>query len=153
MYSQPIFAMADKWFEEKYPGSRFVEESWSVKVPLLPAVSLNAQRLCFRTAYVVATTAVAMAFPYFNQVLGVLGAFNFWPMAIYFPVEMCLRRKSIGAWTANWILLRGFSAVCLVLTAFAFVASVQGIVSARLSPEIWPSSSIFTVTIELLFCT
>ncbi|KAK4491812.1 hypothetical protein RD792_002588 [Penstemon davidsonii] len=83
------------------------------------------------TAYVGSTTAIAMIFPYFNQVLGVLGAFNFWPLAIYFPVEMCLRQKKIGAWTTKWILLRTFSIVCFILTMFAFVGSIQGLVAAK----------------------
>lgn len=137
MYSQPIFAMVDKWSEEQFTSSAFVNKYWTLKLPLLQPLRLNLQRLCFRTAYVVATTAIAMAFPYFNEVLGVLGAFNFWPMAIYFPVEMCLRRKNIGAWTTKWIILRAFSAVCFVLTALALVASIQGLVSARFGSQLY----------------
>ncbi|KAL0306195.1 UNVERIFIED_CONTAM: hypothetical protein Sradi_6036800 [Sesamum radiatum] len=43
----------------------------------MPALSLNLQRLCFRTVYVASTTGVAMVFPYFNQVSGSLGTINF----------------------------------------------------------------------------
>ncbi|GER49243.1 DNA-binding storekeeper protein-relatedtranscriptional regulator [Striga asiatica] len=50
-----------------------------------------------RTAYVSARTAIAMVLPYCNQVLGVSGAITFWPLAIYFPVEMWLGQNKTGA--------------------------------------------------------
>ncbi|KAL0310906.1 UNVERIFIED_CONTAM: putative amino acid permease 7 [Sesamum angustifolium] len=91
VYSQPVFAYAERWFAEKFPQSRFINKFYTCKLPLLPAFQLNMLRLCFRTAYVISTTGIAMVFPYFNQVLGVLGALNFWPLAVYFPVENVLR--------------------------------------------------------------
>ncbi|KAL0301027.1 UNVERIFIED_CONTAM: putative amino acid permease 7 [Sesamum radiatum] len=133
VYSQPVFAVADKWFAERLPDSTFVHKHYTLKLPILPALELNVQRVCFRTAYVVSTTAVAMMFPYFNQVLGVLGALNFWPLSIYFPVEMWLRQRNIRGWTPTWILLRSFSILCFVLTMFALVGSIQGLVAARFS--------------------
>ncbi|CAI9088989.1 OLC1v1023466C1 [Oldenlandia corymbosa var. corymbosa] len=90
VYSQPLFAAAEKWIAKKLPDSGVVNKNYTLKLPMLPAAELNGLRLCFRTTYVVSTTALAMLFPYFNQVLGVLGALNFWPLAIYFPVEMYL---------------------------------------------------------------
>ena len=72
-------------------------------------------------------------FPYFNQVLGVLGAVNFWPLAIYFPVEMYLVQKKIGAWTRKWIVLRTFSFVCFIVTVVALIGSLEGLISAKLS--------------------
>ncbi|KAK4487163.1 hypothetical protein RD792_006481, partial [Penstemon davidsonii] len=88
--NQPLFAVAERQIAKKYPGSRFVNNEYRIKLPLLPGFKLNLLRLCFRTAYVLSTTGLALLFPYFNQVLGVLGALNFWPLAIYFPVEMYL---------------------------------------------------------------
>ncbi|KAL2247735.1 probable amino acid permease 7 isoform X1 [Sesamum indicum] len=133
MYSQPVFAVADKWLAEQLPDSPFVHKHYTLKLPFLPALKMNLQRVCFRTAYVVSTTAVAMMFPYFNQVLGVLGALNFWPLSIYFPVEMWLRQRNIRGWTTTWILLRSFSLLCFVLTMFALAGSIQGLVAARFS--------------------
>ncbi|KAK4491811.1 hypothetical protein RD792_002587 [Penstemon davidsonii] len=131
VYSQPVFAEVDKWFAEQFTSNTFVNRNYTLKIPFITPLNLNLGRLCFRTAYVGSTTAIAMILPYFNQVLGVLGAFNFWPLAIYFPVEMCLRQKKIGAWTTKWILLRTFSIVCFILTMFAFVGSIQGLVAAK----------------------
>ncbi|GFP99119.1 probable amino acid permease 7 [Phtheirospermum japonicum] len=133
IYIQPVFATVDKWSTEKFHDSSFINRYYILKLPYLPAWNLNPQRLCFRTAYVASTTAVAMIFPYFNQVLGVSGAITFWPLAIYFPVEMWFRQKNIEAWTGKWIALRVFTIVCFVITMFALVGSIEGLIAARLS--------------------
>ncbi|ESR65970.1 hypothetical protein CICLE_v10008202mg [Citrus x clementina] len=132
IYSQPVFAFVERWFTRKYPSSGFVNNFYTFKLPLLPPLRVNILRLCFRTAYVVSTTAVAIIFPYFNQVLGVLGALNFWPLAIYFPVEMYFVQKKIGAWTRKWIVLRTFSFICLLVTIIGLIGSIEGLISAKL---------------------
>ncbi|KAL0287315.1 UNVERIFIED_CONTAM: putative amino acid permease 7 [Sesamum calycinum] len=73
IYSQPLFAVAERHIAKKHPNSRFVNDEYTVKVPLLPRFKLNLLRLCFRTVYVASTTGLALLFPYFNQVLGFLG--------------------------------------------------------------------------------
>ncbi|KAK6149466.1 hypothetical protein DH2020_016991 [Rehmannia glutinosa] len=133
VYSQPLFAMVDKWLADQLPRSSFVNRNYTLKLPVLPYLSINLERLCFRTAYVASTTAVAMIFPYFNQVLGVLGTINFWPLSIYFPVEMWLRQKNIRPWSTNWIVFRSFSIVCFVINMFIFAGSIEGIMAARFS--------------------
>ncbi|KAL0362980.1 UNVERIFIED_CONTAM: putative amino acid permease 7 [Sesamum calycinum] len=133
VYSQPLFALVDKWLTDQLPRSSFVNRNYTVKLPSVPALSLNLERLCFRTAYVASTTGVAMIFPYFNQVLGVLGTINFWPLSIYFPVEMWLRQKNIGPWTTKWILFRSFGILCFLLNMFILAGSIQGIMAARFS--------------------
>lgn len=74
-----------------------------------------------------------MVFPYFNEILGVLGALNLWPLAVYFPVEMYFVQKKIGAWTKKWVVLQCFSMVCLLVTIVALVGSIQGLIRARTS--------------------
>ncbi|KAG6735362.1 hypothetical protein POTOM_062070 [Populus tomentosa] len=133
IYSQPVFAFVEGWSSRKFPSSGFVNNFHSFKLPLIPPLHINLFRLCFRTVYVASTTAIAMAFPYFNQVLGVLGALNFWPLAIYFPVEMYFVQKKIGAWTRKWIVLRTFSFVCLLITIAGLLGSIEGLVSAKLA--------------------
>ncbi|KAL3614843.1 hypothetical protein CASFOL_040504 [Castilleja foliolosa] len=131
IYAQPVFATVDKWSAEKFQDSSIINKHYILKLPFLPAWNLNPQRLCFRTAYVASTTAIAMIFPYFNQMLGVSGALTFWPLAIYFPVEMWFRQKNIEAWTGKWIALRVFTIVCFVIAMFALVGSIEGLVAAR----------------------
>ncbi|KAK9691526.1 hypothetical protein RND81_09G202300 [Saponaria officinalis] len=132
VYSQPIFASAEGWFTEKFTSSNFVNDIHSIKLPLLPALRVNLLRLCSRTVYVASTTVIAMLFPYFNQVIGTLGALNFWPLAVYFPVEMYMVQKDINSWTLTGILLRGFSSICLIVCVAAFTASVDGLVNAKI---------------------
>ncbi|XP_059662329.1 probable amino acid permease 7 [Cornus florida] len=133
MYSQPFFAFFEKWISEKFPDSGFVNKFYALELPLFPSFKLNLFRLCFRTAYVISTCGIAIVFPYFNEVLGVLGALNFWPLAIYLPVEMYFVQKKIGAWTRKWIVLQTFSLVCLLVTMVALIGSVEGLISAKLS--------------------
>ncbi|RWW07370.1 hypothetical protein GW17_00029252 [Ensete ventricosum] len=131
-FANALFSFADRWVAKKFPNSRFVNGFYMIQLPFLPPYRLNLFRLCFRTAYVATTTGLAMVFPYFNQVLGVLGSLNFWPLAIYFPVEMYFTQKKIGRWTNKWIVLRVFSAGCLLVSLFALIGSVEGLVSEKL---------------------
>ncbi|KAG6384010.1 hypothetical protein SASPL_156192 [Salvia splendens] len=117
---------------KEVPDSGFVHMEYTVKLPLVPSFKLNLLRLCFRSVYVAATTGLALLFPYFNQVLGVLGALNFWPLVIYFPVEMYLVQNRVRAWTGIWILLQAFKIFCLLCTIFAFIGSVEGLISNKL---------------------
>ncbi|XP_021905975.1 probable amino acid permease 7 [Carica papaya] len=132
IYSQPVFASIERWAVKKFPESRFVNKFYSIKLPGLPSFQMNLFNLCCRTIYVASTTGVAMIFPYFNQVLGVLGALNFWPLAIYFPVEMYLVQNNIAPWTKKWIILRTFSCIGLIITLLCLIGSVQGLISAKL---------------------
>ncbi|KAL6899440.1 hypothetical protein ACP4OV_006098 [Aristida adscensionis] len=133
LFSQQIFSFADRWLAARFPESTFVNSFYTIRVPGLPiSYRLNLQRLCFRMAYVASTTGLAMLFPYFNEVLGVLGAITFWPLVIYLPVEMYCVQKSILPWTPKWVALQAFSAVCLVVGAFALVGSVVGVVLKRI---------------------
>ncbi|KAK6141261.1 hypothetical protein DH2020_024996 [Rehmannia glutinosa] len=133
IYSQPLFAVAERQIAKKHPNSGFVNNEYVIKLPLLPRFKLNLLRLCFRTAYVASTTGLAILFPYFNQVLGVLGALNFWPLAIYFPVEIYLVQNKVRAWTGIWVVLQGFRVFCLLCTILAFIGSVEGLISNKLS--------------------
>ncbi|KAK3009641.1 hypothetical protein RJ639_015180 [Escallonia herrerae] len=133
LYSQPLFAFAERWFTEKFPDSGFMKNFYTCKFPLLPGFQLNLFRLCFRTAYVVTTTRFAMVFPYFNQILGLLGVLNLWPSAIYFPVQMYLVQKKIRVWTRKWLILQTFSIVCLLVSVIALIGSIEGLIEAKLS--------------------
>ncbi|KAJ4981288.1 hypothetical protein NE237_032125 [Protea cynaroides] len=133
VYSQPVFAVVEKWCEAKFPNSGFVNNTYTIKIPKLPVLRINLLRLCFRTCYVLSTTALAMLFPYFNQVLALLGALNFWPLTIYFPVAMYFIQKKIEPWTKMWIVLQSFSILCLLVSLVALVGSVEGLISAKLS--------------------
>ncbi|KAL9365956.1 hypothetical protein Peur_037155 [Populus x canadensis] len=131
LFSQPVFTFVERWSSKKFPNSGFLNNFYSIKLPLLPSFHINIFRICFRTAYVVSTTVIATVFPYFNQVLGLLGALNFWPLAIYFPVEMYFVQNKIEAWTRKWVVLRTSSFVCFLVSIVGLIGSIEGIVSAK----------------------
>ncbi|KAL2247736.1 UNVERIFIED_CONTAM: putative amino acid permease 7 [Sesamum indicum] len=129
VFSQPLYANIEKFLAKKFPNSRFVHSD----LKGMAGLRLNAMRLCLRTAYVGLTTGFSMLFPYFNQVVGVAGAINFWPVVVYFPVEMYLVQKNIGPWTSKSIILRIYCFATLLVILFAFVGSIKGLMTARFS--------------------
>ncbi|XP_024959221.1 probable amino acid permease 7 isoform X2 [Cynara cardunculus var. scolymus] len=133
LYSQPVFAYAERWLTGKFPGSGFLNKFYGLKLPFLPHFQLNLFRLSFRTSYVVSTTGIAMAFPYFNEILGLLGGLNLWPLAIYFPVEMYIVQRKIESWSRKWVVLQIFSSLLMVVSAMAFIGSVAGVIEAKMS--------------------
>lgn len=133
VFSQPVFAFAERWFNRKFPNNDFMNKFYDFKIPFLPGFQLSLFRVLFRSAYVATTTGIGMVFPYFNEILGVLGALNLWPLAVYFPVEMYFVQKKIGAWTKKWVALQCFSIVCLLVTIVALIGSIQGLIRARTS--------------------
>ncbi|CAA0814045.1 Probable amino acid permease 7 [Striga hermonthica] len=129
VFSQPLYASIEKSFVEKFPNNRFVH--YNLKEATV--FRLNPMRMCLRTTYVAFTTGFAILFPYFNQVVGVAGAINFWPIVVYFPVEMYLVQKNIRPWTPKSILFRVYWFVTLIVILFAFVGSIKGLIVARFS--------------------
>lgn len=124
VFSQPLFAFIEKWAVKKYPNSTF----FSKEITVAPGVKLNLFRLVWRTAYVVITTLISMMLPFFNDIVGFLGAIGFWPLTIYYPVEMYIAARKIPKWTTQWILLEIVSLICLVVSVIAAVGSIVGIV-------------------------
>ncbi|KAM7495677.1 hypothetical protein LguiB_030286 [Lonicera macranthoides] len=131
VFSQPLFAIVERWFAEKFPNSGFVTKNYALKLLAMPTTRLNLLRLCFRTSYVALTTGIAIVFPYFNQIVAVAGALTFWPLVIYFPVEMYSAQKNIQAWTCKWVVLRVYSVICLLVALFALVGSLEGLINAK----------------------
>ncbi|KAK1417975.1 hypothetical protein QVD17_27111 [Tagetes erecta] len=133
LYSQPVYAYAERCLTDKFPDSVYLKNSNTLKLPFLPNFELNFFRLCFRTLYVVSTTGIALVFPYFNEILGLLGALNLWPLAIYFPVEMYIVQRKVETWSRTWVVLQIFSSFLMVVSAVALIGSVAGLVDAKIS--------------------
>ncbi|XP_076887956.1 putative amino acid permease 7 [Bidens hawaiensis] len=133
LYSQPVYAYAERWLTEKFPDSILLKNTDRLKLPFLPDFELNLFRLCFRTLYVISTTGIALVFPYFNEILGLLGALNLWPLAIYFPVEMYIVQRKVQTWSRKWLVLQIFSSFLMVISVVAFIGSVAGLIEAKIS--------------------
>lgn len=124
MFTQPLFASVEGWLVSRLCRGE-VKETASLRLNLL--------RLCFRIPYVGLTTGIAYLFPYFNEVVGVAGSIVFWPVVVYFPVEMYLVQKNVGTWTTKSLVLRLYSSLIFIVMVFAFLGSVQGLIAAKLS--------------------
>ncbi|KAK7301850.1 hypothetical protein RJT34_12726 [Clitoria ternatea] len=131
IFSQPIYGIVEKWCAKRFPNSGFVNDFHKVKLPLLSGFKLNLFRICFRTIFVISTTGIAILFPYFNQVLGILGAINFWPLAIFFPIEMYTVQKKIETWSSKWIVLEAVNLVCFLVNIIGLLGSLEGIISKK----------------------
>ncbi|KAL7593103.1 hypothetical protein Lser_V15G35528 [Lactuca serriola] len=125
IFCQTLYAIVERWYAEKYAGSEFMSDFEILEIRLNPV------RLCFRTSYVVLTTSIAMVFPYFNEVVAFAGSVTFWPLVVYFPIEMYFVHKKIVSWTFKWVLLRIFTIVCLFVSIFALIGSIQGLIAKR----------------------
>ncbi|XP_010266973.1 PREDICTED: amino acid permease 3-like [Nelumbo nucifera] len=114
VYCQPLSAFVEKWSVKKWPRSEFIGKEFEVPIPWYGCYKLNLFRLVWRTIFVAVTTVKAMLMPFFNVVVGIMGAFGFWPLTVYFPIEMYIAQKKIEKWTARWVGLQILSFTCVI---------------------------------------
>ncbi|XP_010527719.1 PREDICTED: amino acid permease 5-like isoform X1 [Tarenaya hassleriana] len=130
VYCQPLFAFVENQASKRFPDSKLITKE--IKIRLFPGrepYNLNLFRLVWRTLFVILTTLISMLMPFFNDVLGFLGAIGFWPLTVYFPVEMYIEHKRIQRWSTRWVCLQVLSFACLVVTLASAAGSVVGIVT------------------------
>ncbi|KAG6528707.1 amino acid permease 3-like [Zingiber officinale] len=129
VYCQPLFAFVERWAERTWPESRFVCGDIEVALPGERTYKLNLFRMTWRTGFAVVTTVVSMLLPFFNDVVGLLGAIGFWPLTVYFPVEMYIVQKNVERWSTRWVCLQLLSLACLAITIASAAGSIAGVVS------------------------
>ncbi|KAI3838434.1 hypothetical protein MKX03_013198 [Papaver bracteatum] len=129
VYCQPLFAFIEKWAATKWPKSDFINKNYQVPLPGCRPYNLNLFRLVWRTVFVILTTVISMLLPFFNDVVGILGAFGFWPLTVYFPVEMYISHRKIPKWSSKWLCLQILSASCLVISIAAAAGSIAGVIT------------------------
>ncbi|EAZ19917.1 hypothetical protein OsJ_35510 [Oryza sativa Japonica Group] len=116
----------------QWPDAKFINATYYVRVPgrWWPAatVAVAPLKLVLRTIIIMFTTLVAMLLPFFNAVLGLIGALGFWPLSVYFPVSMHVARLGIRRGEPRWWSLQAMSFVCLLISIAASIGSVQDIV-------------------------
>ncbi|KAL3846140.1 hypothetical protein ACJIZ3_003543 [Penstemon smallii] len=110
VYSQPLFAFVEKTANEWFPDNIIITKEIQIPIPGFEPLKLNLFRLVWRTLFVILTTIISMLMPYFKHVVGILGAFAFWPLTVYFPVEI---------WSTKWICLQIISMTFLVISLAA----------------------------------
>jgi amino acid permease len=124
VFTQPIFAAVETWAAARWPGAKFLTCEHDV---VRGKLSVNAFRMALRTAFVVASTVLAILMPFFNDILGFLGAVGFWPLTVYYPVEMYIRQRRVHKYTTRWVALQVLSFLCFLVSLAAAVASVEGV--------------------------
>ncbi|GAB2270384.1 Amino acid permease 3 [Dionaea muscipula] len=128
VYCQPIFAFVEKLASNAFPNSSFITKGIKIPIPGYKALNLNLFRLIWRTLFVITTTVISMLLPFFNDVVGLLGALGFWPLTVYYPVQMYIAQKKIPMWSNKWIGLQALSTACLAISIAAAAGSVAGII-------------------------
>ncbi|KAG2663342.1 hypothetical protein I3760_16G024200 [Carya illinoinensis] len=128
VYCQPLFAFIEKNAHERFPDSKFITKEIRIPIPGFHSFRLNLFRLVWRTIFVILTTVISMLLPFFNDVVGLLGALGFWPLTVYFPVEMYIVQKRIPKWSSKWLCLQILSVACLIISIAAAAGSIAGVV-------------------------
>ncbi|KAJ4915348.1 Amino acid permease 8 [Raphanus sativus] len=130
VFAQPIFQFVENECKKAWPENNFITKEHSMNIPFLGKWRINFFRLVWRTAYVILTTVVAMIFPFFNSILGLIGAAAFWPLTVYFPVEMHISQRKIKKYSMRWIGLKLLVLVCLIVTLLAAIGSIVGLMKS-----------------------
>jgi amino acid permease len=125
VFCQPIFAFVERRAAAAWPDSAFVSRELRVG-PL----ALSVFRLTWRSAFVCVTTVVAMLLPFFGNVVGFLGAVSFWPLTVYFPVEMYIKQRRVPRGSTKWVCLQTLSVACLVVSIAAAAGSIADVIEA-----------------------
>ncbi|PIN03761.1 Amino acid transporter [Handroanthus impetiginosus] len=129
VYCQPLFAFIEKTASEWFPNSNFIAREITIPIPGHKPYKLKLFRLVWRTIFVLITTIISMLMPFDSDVIKIFGALEFWPLAVYFPLEMYIVQKRIPKWSARWTTLQILSIACLVISIAALVGSSAGVVS------------------------
>ncbi|XP_057863795.2 amino acid permease 3 [Cryptomeria japonica] len=129
VFCQPLYAFVEAWSSNTWTKSCFIQNEYQLDIPVMGQLKLNLFRLVWRTCFVVFTTVVSMILPFFNAIMGVLGAVAFFPLTVYFPVQMHIAQKKINQWTLKWCFLQLLNVLCFAVTMAALVGSLAGVVN------------------------
>jgi hypothetical protein len=123
---QPFFRVVEMGANIMWPNSNFINKDYMVKV-CGATININLFRLIWRTIFVILATILAMAMPFFNQVLSLLGAIGFGPLVVFFPIQMHIAQIRIKALSLKWCALQSLNLLCMLVSLAAVVASVHEI--------------------------
>eukprot|EP00882_Tetradesmus_deserticola_P014246 GHRQ01015144.1.p1 GENE.GHRQ01015144.1~~GHRQ01015144.1.p1 ORF type:complete len:291 (+),score=82.26 GHRQ01015144.1:770-1642(+) len=116
VYGQPVFATVEDLMLRMIPKlDNCAGKEWVL-------------RLGYRSLYVVITTVVACALPFFGAFVGLVGALTFWPTAIYYPIAMfkaVYKPTGPKLWTMNAI-----NGIMCLVTVLATMGAIETIISS-----------------------
>ncbi|KAG5573389.1 hypothetical protein H5410_063155 [Solanum commersonii] len=127
VFCQPIYGFVEGRCSVKWPDNKFIKSQHDINIPWFGVYNLNYFRMLWRTIYVIITAIIAMIFPFFNAILGLIGAASFYPLTVYFPIEMHIAQRKIPKYSFKWIWLHILSWACLIVSLVAAVGSIEGL--------------------------
>ncbi|CAK8570206.1 unnamed protein product [Lathyrus sativus] len=125
--AQPFFCIIEICANTAWPDSNFINKDYQINMGNLK-ININLFRLIWRTIFVIMATILAMAMPFFNEILSLLGAFGFGPLVVFFPIQMHIAQKSIKVLSLKWYKLQLLNCLCFFISLVAVVASVHQII-------------------------
>ncbi|KAK7260723.1 hypothetical protein RIF29_26999 [Crotalaria pallida] len=123
---QPFFRIVEMGANMVWPDSDFINKERPVRIGCV-TINVNLFRLTWRTIFVILATILAMAMPFFSEILSLLGAIGFWPLVVFFPIQMHIAQKNITKPSLKWCLLQLLSSLCFLISLSAIVGSIHGI--------------------------
>ncbi|XP_027174054.1 amino acid permease 6-like [Coffea eugenioides] len=125
---QPVFGFMESSTRHRWPNTGLVNHEYAINVPGYGVYRFTLFRMIWRTTYVIITTVIAMMFPFFNDIVGLIGALSFWPLTVYFPIKMRIEKEKIPIFSFKWVWMQTLSMCCLLTSIAATVGSVGGVV-------------------------
>ncbi|XP_073053938.1 amino acid permease 8-like isoform X2 [Primulina eburnea] len=127
--SQPIFSAVESCVIGRWPKSDFVTKEYGIGSGKNSKCkcSINLLRLVWRSSFVMLATFLAMMMPFFNDFLALLGAIGYWPLGVYFPIQLHIVKSKMRTRTWSWLGLQLINSVCFVVAVAAACGSIQGI--------------------------
>ncbi|KAL5071244.1 hypothetical protein RYX36_022131 [Vicia faba] len=122
---QPIFCVVELSVGQRWSESSFITKEYPIGFSKMK-FNLNLFRLIWRTIFVTIVTVLAMAMPFFNEMLGLLGAMGYWPLTIYFPTQMYIAKQKIRRQTFKWFGLQTLNFIFMIVSIVAACAAIHG---------------------------
>ncbi|CAI0423628.1 unnamed protein product [Linum tenue] len=132
VFAQPIFSLVESSCRQRWPEVKFVTTDHQITIPFLGGTSfqVNWFRVVWRSAFVAVTTVLATVLPFFNVLLALIGAASFWPLTVYFPIEMYIARAKVSKFSFSRMCLQALSLICLLVSLVAAAGSVAGLIQS-----------------------
>ncbi|KAL1310291.1 amino acid permease 8-like [Arachis ipaensis] len=124
--AQPFFRIVEMGANIMWPHSDFINKEHPTKLWIFK-FRLNMFRLVWRTIFVVIGTIIAMAMPFFHAFLALLGAIGFWPLIVFFPIQMHIAQRNIKVASLKWYALQLLNFTCFLITVLAAIGSIREI--------------------------
>ncbi|KAH7523562.1 hypothetical protein FEM48_Zijuj06G0025200 [Ziziphus jujuba var. spinosa] len=121
-----VFRVVETWANKRWPKSGFINTDREISIGKIK-MNMNLFKMSWRIGFVAVASVIAMALPFFSDMLALLGALEYWPLVVYFPVEMHIAQNKIAKGTKRWMALQLLSMTCLLISIACAAGALQGL--------------------------